>query len=212
MINQVDIFGNVIDNNSIQTKKIELISITNGEYLFLPNFFSKLESDDYFKKLKSEIEWKQESMNIYGKRVNFPRLTSWYGDNNKPYSFSGITLNPTIWNNELLSIKDKIELIAKVEFNSVLLNLYRDGNDSISWHTDAEKELGINPVIASVNFGATRKFQLRHTKTKEKLEIELTHGSLLIMQGETQHFWQHQVPKTKKKVTERINLTFRVIK
>jgi alkylated DNA repair dioxygenase AlkB len=93
-----------------------------------------------------------------------------------------------------------------------LLNRYRSGNDSISWHTDAEKELGINPVIASVNFGATRKFQLRHINTKEKLEIELTHGSLLIMQGELQHFWQHQVPKTSKVVNERINLTFRVIK
>jgi alkylated DNA repair dioxygenase AlkB len=112
----------------------------------------------------------------------------------------------------LVSIKSKIEPIAKVDFNSVLLNRYRDGNDSISWHTDAEKELGINPIIASVNFGATRKFQLRHIKTKEKLEIELTHGSLLIMQGELQHFWQHQVPKTTQKVGERINLTFRVIK
>ena len=151
-------------------------------------------------------------MNMYGKKINFPRLTAWYGDNDKPYSFSGITLSPKVWNEELVSIKSKIEQIAKVDFNSVLLNRYRDGNDSISWHTDAEKELGINPVIASVNFGATRKFQLRHIKTKEKLEIELTHGSLLIMQGELQHFWQHQVPKTKELKTERINLTFRVIK
>jgi alkylated DNA repair dioxygenase AlkB len=102
--------------------------------------------------------------------------------------------------------------LAEVVFNSVLLNLYRSGNDSISWHTDAEKELGINPIIASVNFGATRKFQLKHIKSKEKIEIELTHGSLLIMQGELQHFWQHQVPKTSKPVNERINLTFRKIK
>jgi alkylated DNA repair dioxygenase AlkB len=93
-----------------------------------------------------------------------------------------------------------------------LLNQYRNGNDSISWHTDAEKELGINPIIGSVNFGATRKFQLSHIITKEKIEIELTHGSLLIMLGELQHFWQHQVPKTAQKVNERINLTFRVIK
>jgi alkylated DNA repair dioxygenase AlkB len=99
-----------------------------------------------------------------------------------------------------------------VEFNSVLLNLYRDGNDSISWHTDAEKELGINPVIASVNFGAERIFQLRHIETNERIDIPLKHGSLLIMQGELQHFWQHQVPKTKKVNSERINLTFRVIK
>ena len=109
-------------------------------------------------------------------------------------------------------MEERIEPLSTVCFNSVLLNLYRNGNDSISWHTDAEKELGVNPVIASVNFGATRKFQLRHIKTKGKLELELSHGSVLIMQGELQHFWHHQVPKTSKTVNERINLTFRVIK
>ncbi|MFT4019162.1 MAG: alpha-ketoglutarate-dependent dioxygenase AlkB [Agriterribacter sp.] len=211
-MNQVDIFGNIVESKSAPKTKIGLTTIENGEYLFYPNFFSKSDSDIFFQKLKSEIEWKQESMNMYGKKINFPRLTAWYGDNDKPYSFSGITLSTKVWNEELVSIKSKIEPIAKVGFNSVLLNRYRDGNDSISWHTDAEKELGINPVIASVNFGATRKFQLRHIKTKEKLEIELTHGSLLIMQGELQHFWQHQVPKTSQKVGERINLTFRVIR
>ena len=149
---------------------------------------------------------------MYGKKINFPRLTAWYGDNDKPYSFSGITLQPIPWNTEILEIKRKIEPEAKVTFNSVLLNLYRNGNDSISWHTDAEPELGKNPVIASVNFGATRKFQLKHIKTGERREIELEHGSLLIMQGELQHYWQHQVPKTNKIIGERINLTFRVIK
>jgi alkylated DNA repair dioxygenase AlkB len=149
---------------------------------------------------------------MYGKRINFPRLTAWYGDNDKPYSFSGITLNPLSWTKTLSEIKNRIEPKAGVSFNSVLLNLYRDGNDSISWHTDAEPELGKNPVIASVNFGETRNFQLRHIETKEKVEIELVHGSLLIMQGELQHFWQHQVPKTAKKIKDRINLTFRVIK
>jgi alkylated DNA repair dioxygenase AlkB len=211
-MNQVDIFGNIVESKSSSKTKTGLTYIENGEYLFYPNFFTKSDSDIFLQKLKSEIEWKQESMNMYGKKINFPRLTAWYGDNDKPYSFSGITLSPKVWNEELISIKRKIEPIAKVNFNSVLLNLYRDGNDSISWHTDAEKELGINPVIASVNFGATRKFQLRHIKTKKKIEIELTHGSLLIMRGELQHFWQHQVPKTAQKVNERINLTFRVIK
>ena len=122
---------------------------------------------------------------------------------------SKIKLNPVPTNRNLFV--SKIEPQAKVIFNSVLLNRYRDGNDSISWHTDAEPELGRNPLIASVNFGDTRKFQLRHINTKEKLEIELSHGSLLIMQGELQHFWQHQVPKTKEIKKERINLTFRVI-
>jgi alkylated DNA repair dioxygenase AlkB len=207
---QLDIFGQPIEvSNNI---KPGLNVVEDGEFLFYPNFFSKLESDIYLQKLKSEIEWKQESMNMYGKQVAFPRLTAWYGENDKPYSFSGITLVPKIWTKELTEVKEKIEPLSKVNFNSVLLNLYRSGNDSISWHTDAEKELGQNPVIASVNFGATRTFQLRHIKTKVKFDIELNHGSLLVMQGELQHYWQHQVPKTKKNVSERINLTFRMIK
>ena len=198
-------------NDSINMEN-SLISIPNGEYIYLPNFFTKSESDKYFQVLKDNILWKQESMNMYGKQVMFPRLTAWYGDNDKPYSFSGITLKPHSWSKELLEIKNKIEPISNTHFNSVLLNQYRNGNDSISWHKKKKKELGLNPIIGSVNFGATRKFQLRHIKTKEKIEIELTHGSLLIMQGELQHFWQHQVPKTAQKVNERINLTFRVIK
>lgn len=200
---------NIFDTNADAGK---LTRIENGEYIYFPSFFSKSESDSFFTDLKTNIAWKQESMNMYGKKVNFPRLTAWYGNNDKPYSFSGITLNPLPWTNSLVKIKTQIEPKAGVNFNSVLLNLYRDGNDSISWHTDAEPELGRNPVIASVNFGATRTFQLRHIQTKEKVEIELVHGSLLVMQGELQHFWQHQVPKTSKKVNERINLTFRVIK
>jgi alkylated DNA repair dioxygenase AlkB len=208
---QTDLFGNEIETKRVEKINTGLTVIENGEYVFLPKYFNKEESDFYFTMLKDKIEWKQESMNMYGKQLNFPRLTAWYGDNDKPYSFSGIKLSPQPWNKELLEIKSRIEPKALVSFNSVLLNRYRSGNDSISWHTDAEKELGKNPIIASVNFGATRKFQLRHIHTKEKLEIELTHGSLLIMQGELQHFWQHQVPKTSQNVTERINLTFRVI-
>lgn len=208
---QTDLFGNEIAFKQVGNTNAGLTVIKNGEYIFLPNYFTKVESDLFFNKLKNNVEWKQESMNMYGKQLNFPRLTAWYGDNDKPYSFSGIKLSPQPWNEELLEIKNKIEPKASVTFNSVLLNRYRNGNDSISWHTDAEKELGKNPIIASVNFGATRKFQLRHIHTKEKLEIELAHGSLLIMQGELQHFWQHQVPKTSQNVTERINLTFRVI-
>lgn len=211
-MSQIDLFGNTDmpkDSNSIR-QGVNLIE--NGEFIFYPNFFSKSESDQFLKNLRNNILWKQESMNMYGKKIDFPRLTAWYGENDKPYSFSGITLQPLPWSSDILSIKNKIEPVSKTVFNSVLLNLYRDGSDSISWHTDAEKELGSNPVIASVNFGATRKFQLRHINTKEKIEVELSHGSLLIMQGELQHFWQHQVPKTSKPVGERINLTFRVIK
>jgi alkylated DNA repair dioxygenase AlkB len=210
-MSQLDIFGNN-DNSNTKTIKTGLNKIEDGEFQYYSNFFSKTESDKYLEILKKNIHWKQESMNMYGKIIDFPRLTAWYGDNDKPYSFSGITLQPHNWTTEIIEIKKKIEPLSNVVFNSVLLNLYRNGNDSISWHTDAEKELGKNPIIASVNFGSTRKFQLRHTRNKEKLDIELTHGSLLIMQGELQHHWQHQVPKTKKNVSDRINLTFRVIK
>lgn len=190
----------------------EVVKIHNGEYVYVHSFFDSFEADNYLYKLNSEIDWEQEEMIMYGKSVKLPRLTAWYGDNDKPYSFSGITLNPKLWTTNLIEIKRKIEGKCNVDFNSVLLNLYRNGKDSISWHTDAEIELGRNPVIASVNFGATRKFQLRHIQTKQKIEIELSHGSLLIMQGELQHFWQHQVPKTSSPVSERINLTYRVIK
>lgn len=190
----------------------EAVSIKDGQYRFWPHFLEKHAADSLFSALEEGIEWKQESMQMYGKELNFPRLTAWYGDQDKPYTFSGITLKPNAWTSELQEIKSLIEPIAGVSFNSVLLNLYRDGNDSISWHTDAEKELGENPVIASVNFGAERTFQLRHKHTKERIDIELGHGSLLIMEGPLQHFWQHQVPKTKKEKGPRINLTFRVIK
>ena len=200
---------NLFTSNNID---FEPIKIQNGEYIYAPYFFNVSKADYYFEKLKSEIDWKQEEMIMYGKSIKFPRLTAWYGDNDKPYSFSGITLNPKPWTNELIEIKRKIETKCNAAFNSVLLNLYRNGKDSISWHTDAEKELGTNPVIASVNFGEARTFQLRHQTTKQKIEIELSHGSLLIMQGELQHYWQHQVPKTSKEIGQRINLTFRVIK
>jgi len=211
-MNQLDLFGDLDTTKAKFTSQADFAKIENGEYVFSPNFFTKSESDILFQSLREKILWRQESMSIYGKKVAFPRLTAWYGNDDKPYSFSGITLNPIPWIKEIIEIKNRIEPKANVLFNSVLLNLYRDGKDSISWHTDAEPELGINPVIASVNFGATRKFQLRHLKTKEKLEIELTHGSLLIMQGELQHYWQHQVPKTNKAIGERINLTFRFIR
>jgi alkylated DNA repair dioxygenase AlkB len=203
---QLDLFGNTNSHDG------EVVILPNGEYIYHANFFSKTEADSFLAIFTQSIAWKQESMNMYGKQVMFPRLTAWYGDNDKPYSFSGITLNPHPWTEELLTVKNKIEPICDTQFNSVLLNLYRNGNDSISWHTDAEKELGKNPLIASVNFGAERKFQLKHNQTGEMHEINLQHGSLLVMRGEMQHYWKHQVPKQKTINKPRINLTFRVIK
>jgi len=190
----------------------EVLSMPNAEVTFYRNFFDSQESDRIFKILRDEINWRQDKMKLYGKDINLPRKTAWYGDMDKSYTFSGIHLNPEPWTPTLLEVKERIEDIAGVQFNSVLLNLYRHGNDGISWHTDEEPELGENPVIGSVSFGGTRKFMFRHRQDKDiKAEVELTDGSFLLMAGETQHFWQHQIPKTSRHVEPRINLTFRVI-
>lgn len=203
---QADLFGQSIEVPN------PIIKLQDAELLYLPAFFDKSESDRIFKTLLETIEWKQDKIMMYGKELPLPRLSAWYGDNNKSYTYSGITLNPLPWTDELLQIKEKIEAEAEVKFSSVLLNRYRDGQDYVGWHTDAEKELGKNPIIGSVNFGATRKFQLRRIDDhKEKFEVELKHGTFLVMGAATQHFWQHQVPKTAHKIGERLNLTFRVI-
>ncbi|MBD2076433.1 alpha-ketoglutarate-dependent dioxygenase AlkB [Phormidium sp. FACHB-592] len=179
---------------------------------FYRNFFDLRKSDTLFQVLLNEINWRQDRMKLYGKEIDLPRKTAWYGDRGKSYTFSGIHLDPEPWTPSLLEVKQRIEAVAEVQFNSVLLNLYRHGGDGISWHTDAEPELGDNPVIGSVSFGGTRRFMFRHRQNRDlKAEVELTHGSFLLMAGETQHFWQHQVPKTARKVEPRINLTFRVI-
>jgi len=202
------LFENLIVENIVQK-----IDIQDAEIILHSNFYDNLKSKFYFEQLKNNIAWQQDKMNIYGKDVNFPRLTAWYGDNDKSYSFSGITLQPKKWTDELIEIKNDVEKITNTKFNSVLLNYYRNEKDSISWHSDAEKELGKNPIIASVTFGETRNFQLKHKYNKdlEIVNINLTNGSLLIMQDKTQHFWLHQIPKSTKKLNERINLTFRNI-
>lgn len=184
----------------------------DGEVFFFPNFFNKTDSDRLFKSLTDNIKWQQDQIKFFGKMIDLPRLTAWYGENNIPYTYSGIPMNPHPWTTDLLEIKNKIEKEAKVNFSSVLLNLYRSGKDSVAWHCDDEKELGINPVIGSVSFGATRTFKFRHLIDKTVEKIELTHGSFVLMQGETQHKWEHEIPKTSKPLTPRINLTFRVIK
>jgi len=185
----------------------------DGEVAIYRNFFNRVERDQIFQELLSKIKWRQDKMKLYGKEFELPRLTAWYGDDGKSYTFSGIPMNPDAWTHTLLSIKSRIEEVTQAKFNSVLLNLYRSGKDGVSWHSDDEQELGKNPIIASVSFGEARRFQLRHKldKSLDKVEITLTHGSLLIMKGSTQHFWQHQIPKTAKSLRERINLTFRII-
>ncbi len=183
----------------------------NGEVLFFPTFFSEKESEQLMTQLINETKWQQDTIKFYGKEINLPRLTSWYGDTDKSYSYSGIVMNPHEWSPLLLTIKEKMEKLCHTKFSSVLLNYYRDGKDSVSWHQDDEPELGSNPTIASISFGATRTFKFRHIKDKITEKVELTNGSVVIMKGETQHMWQHSVPKTSKIIGPRINLTFRKI-
>ncbi|MFD1000843.1 alpha-ketoglutarate-dependent dioxygenase AlkB family protein [Ohtaekwangia kribbensis] len=185
----------------------------DGDVNFFPHLFTEEESDVYLNDLQHEIEWKQEPITIYGRTVMQPRLTAWHGDSGKIYAYSGITMQPRAWTPALLKIKQRIETVSPVVFNSALLNLYRDQHDSMGWHRDNEKELGINPVIGSVSFGATRTFQFRYYTDKSlKRSLELAHGSFLLMQGKTQHHWEHSLPKRSAAKGVRVNITFRVIK
>ena len=190
-----------------------VFKIKDGELYYNRFFFNNIESKKYFNILRKEIQWQQDNIKIFGKIYPQPRLTALYANNNKSYSYSNITMHPTLFTPTLFEIKSKIEKQINLNFTSCLLNLYRDGNDSNGWHADNEKELGLNPTIASLSFGAERIFQMKHRNSKkEKVKINLTNGSLLVMKGRTQHHWLHQIPKTKKEVGERINLTFRIIK
>lgn len=179
---------------------------------YRPGFFTDEESAGLIPVLKDSINWRKETIQMYGKLLDTPRLTAWYGDNSKTYAFSGKKYEPFPWTEELLFIKARVDAACRTTFNSVLLNLYRDGNDSVAWHADDEPELGINPLIASVSFGESRRFDIRQKQDhKVKYSVQLENGSLFVMKGDLQHNWQHRVPKSTRSIKERINLTFRVI-
>jgi len=179
---------------------------------YYPGFLMRAESQILIKKLITEVPWQQRTVTMYGKEILMPRLTAWYGDNNKTYSFSGTKFDPVAWTNELKELKEKIEILTKLPFNSVLLNYYRDGNDSVAWHSDDETELGVNPNIASLSIGQSRTFEFRHKKDHhKKYSLALEDGSLLIMKGDLQHHWEHRIPKSEAHKLPRINLTFRSI-
>lgn len=189
------------------------IVLEEGDLRFFPHFYQKTESDQFFQILQREIQWQHEQVVLFGKSHFIPRLSAWYGDRGRSYTYSNLRMEPLPWIPKLWEIKQQLEKYLDLNFNSVLLNLYRNGQDHVSWHSDDEKELGHNPTIASISFGGTRRFLMSH-KTKPSLapvELLLNHGSLLIMQGQTQHFWKHKIAKTSKTVSPRINLTFRTI-
>ncbi len=188
------------------------LNLPDSDITYYPNFMVKADATVFFDLLRKETPWQQDDITVFGKTYAQPRLTVLYGNNGKPYSYSKLVMVPHTFTPQLLNIKEKVETVAGVPFTTCLLNLYRNGKDSNGWHADNEKELGKNPIIASVTLGQERFFHLKHRTDKSlKQKILLEHGSLLLMKGATQEHWLHQVPKTTKIVDERINLTFRII-
>lgn len=183
----------------------------DGHAILYPDLWGAQEASAIFERLKNEVEWQQPEVVVFGRRVLQPRLTAWFGDDGCSYTYSGATLNPVKWTPLLTDIRRRCEEISKTSFNSVLLNLYRGGNDAVSWHSDDEPALGPQPVIASVSLGATRRFDMRHRESGLTIKTNLVDGSLLVMSGKSQSHWKHQVPRTSKDVGARINMTFRRI-
>ncbi|EPR70318.1 Alkylated DNA repair protein AlkB [Winogradskyella psychrotolerans RS-3] len=187
--------------------------LPGADVTLFENFFSIEESNKLYTSLLKNTPWQQEQITIHGKAIDYPRLTAWYGDTSKSIQYTNTKSNIHLWNDDLLFIKSRIEQEVEVKFTRCLLNYYRDGKDSVDWHQDYQGAQRKNTVIASVTFGATRPFQLKHTTRKDlkRVDIPLVHGSLLLMQGATQDNWKHKIPKTKKQILPRINLTFRWI-
>ena len=179
------------------------------------NYFGPIlslaESDYYYNKFLNEVQWQNDRAIIFGKEIITKRKVAWYGNEPFEYTYSNTTKKALIWTDDLLMLKGIIEEKSGETFNSCLLNLYHDGSEGMAWHSDAEKDLKKNGAIASVSFGAERKFAFKHKSTKETVSLQLDHGSLLIMAGTTQTNWLHRLPPTKKIHKPRINLTFRTI-
>ena len=195
---------NLFNDNPLQN-----ILPYQGDVSYHGPIFTLAQADNNLNYLLEQIPWQNDEANIFGKHIITKRKVAWFGDKAFNYTYSNSTKTALEWTPELLLIKTKIEEIAGKNFNSCLLNLYHDGNEGMAWHSDNEKALGKNTVIASVSFGAERKFSFKNKETKVKIDTFLEHGSLLIMQGETQSNWLHRLPPTKKVTKPRVNLTFR---
>jgi alkylated DNA repair dioxygenase AlkB len=197
--------------SSLFTDDVVPLVVPDAQLSYQPGFIN--DHRRWYEQLRQSICWQQDRITLYGQDMPIPRLNAWYGDEGMDYSYSGIQLKARPWNEPLLDLKRQLERSLNVTFNSVLANYYRDGNDSVSWHADDEPELGSQPLIASLSFGEPRRFSLRH-KTDRSLpvqHIDLEGGSLLVMAGETQRYWHHQLPKSRHSIAGRINLTFRSI-
>ncbi|HLT49593.1 MAG TPA: alpha-ketoglutarate-dependent dioxygenase AlkB [Aequorivita sp.] len=203
-MSQIDLF-----NFKIDTEK-NLLPM-GGTVNYFGKIFSDEEANRYYEILLNTIDWKNDEAIIFGKRIVTKRKVAWYGNQEFEYTYSKITKKAHLWTPELLLLKNLIEKKTGETFNSCLLNLYHSGEEGMAWHSDGEKDLKKNGAIASVSFGAERKFAFKHKQTKETIALNLEHGSLLIMKGATQTNWLHRLPPTKKVDEARINLTFRTI-
>ncbi len=182
---------------------------SDGEVLYYGKIFSEKESDDYFHALMEKIAWQHDEAIIHGKHIITRRQVAWYADKAFAYHYSNTERIALPWLPILLELKNRIEEKSLESFNACLLNLYHSGDEGMSWHSDAEKELKKEAAMASVSFGANRKFSFKHRQTKQVVDVQLEHGSLLIMKGKTQQHWLHSLPKSKRISQPRINLTFR---
>ena len=189
------------------------IEIPDGELVYDAGFLSPDEADGLLALSRQAIAWRRPVVRVCGREVRSPRLAAWYGDADARYTYSGLANTPLPWLPALAELRTRVESCTRERFNGVLANLYRDGGDSVGWHSDDEPELGPEPVIASVSLGARRRFVLRHKKRGRvrPLELWLDHGSLLVMRGQTQQHWRHALPKTRRPLGSRVNLTFRRI-
>ena len=188
-----------------------VLPIVDGRCCLIDNFIQKKQAEHYFHAIQAQVDWTQANIKLFGRSVKTPRLCAWYGDPEVVYRYSGVTNYPRPWFADLVMLRQKVERQTRSRFNSVLLNLYRDGQDSMGYHADDEPELGATPVIASLSLGASRRFILKHRfkKTLPTLKLDLSPGSLLVMSGNTQQYWVHGISKTRRHVKSRINLTFR---
>lgn len=193
-----------------QTEIINLLPF-DGEANYHGKIIDAPKSDRYFDALMSTIAWEHDQAHIFDKHIITKRKVAWYGDAHFAYTYSKVTKHALIWTPELLELKNIVENITGKTFNSCLLNLYHNGAEGMAWHSDDEAALGKNTTIASLTFGAARKFAFKHKRTQQRHELILEHGSLLVMQGATQTHWLHRLPPTTSVANARINLTFRTI-
>ena len=182
-----------------------------GEVIYEGSIFNRKQITSYYQNLLHQIPWQNDEAIIFGKHHITKRKVAWYGDKAYSYTYSGVTKQAHLWTPELLQLKQKVEEISSTTYNSCLLNLYHDGTEGMGWHSDAEKTLLENGTIASITFGAERKFSFKNKVTKQRVDILLENGSLLLMKGTTQKNWLHRLPPTKKVFSPRINLTFRTV-